>query len=194
AFGNTAPIEDVDGDTIKLVFNQRFPGQRYDAASGLNYNMRRDYDSGTGRYIESDPIGLKGGNNTYRYVDADPMTGIDPRGLIKIYGFWCGPDWTGGRKEEFSPEHIYRRPVDRLDTSCMNHDMCYYTCRAGFPCDKSGRSECFRNCDYNLTKEAYAVGGFWGRTIGAAIDRPGERDSGPDSPECIYCDRPKKKP
>ncbi len=36
----------------------RFPGQQYDSAAGLNYNYFRDYDAATGRYVESDTIGL----------------------------------------------------------------------------------------------------------------------------------------
>jgi RHS repeat-associated protein len=60
----------------------RFPGQRYDAASGLNYNYFRDYEPGTGRYVQSDPIGLSGAISTYLYADADPLVRIDPFGLI----------------------------------------------------------------------------------------------------------------
>ena len=58
-----------------------FPGQRYDSASGLNQNGYRDYEPSGGRYVQSDPIGLRGGINTYGYVGGNPFTQIDPRGL-----------------------------------------------------------------------------------------------------------------
>jgi RHS repeat-associated protein len=58
----------------------RFPGQQYDAATGLHYNYFRDYEPGTGRYVESDPIGLFGGKATYAYVGAGPLRRIDPSG------------------------------------------------------------------------------------------------------------------
>ena len=43
------------------------------AETGLNQNCHRDYDSAVGRYIESDPAGLKAGINTYAYVLNDPI-------------------------------------------------------------------------------------------------------------------------
>jgi RHS repeat-associated protein len=46
-----------------------------------HYNYFRDYDSSLGRYIQSDPIGLEGGLNTYGYVDANPVIGFDEQGL-----------------------------------------------------------------------------------------------------------------
>ncbi|MCB2795380.1 RHS repeat-associated core domain-containing protein, partial [Listeria monocytogenes] len=58
--------------------NLRFPGQYYDAESGLHYNYFRDYDPETGRYGESDPIGLSGGVNTYGYVQGAPLNRINP--------------------------------------------------------------------------------------------------------------------
>ena len=48
------------------------------------YNYFRDYDPAIGRYIESDPIGLVGGFNTFGYVGGNPLTFIDPRGLQSI--------------------------------------------------------------------------------------------------------------
>ncbi|RNK73344.1 RHS repeat-associated core domain-containing protein, partial [Xanthomonas vasicola] len=73
AFGNTAPNQDPDGDGAALVLDMRFPGQRFDAASGLNQNYFRDYEAATGRYGQSDLIGLKGGTSTYSYVAANPI-------------------------------------------------------------------------------------------------------------------------
>ena len=48
---------------------------------GIFYNYFRDYDPITGRYVESDPIGLDGGLNTYGYVGGSPLGAVDPKGL-----------------------------------------------------------------------------------------------------------------
>lgn len=84
AFGDSAPEQDVDGDGIALVFDMRFPGQRYDSATGLHYNYYRDYDAGTGRYVQADPIGVGGGLSLYSYVGGNPTIFVDDLGLLRF--------------------------------------------------------------------------------------------------------------
>ncbi|WP_392562465.1 RHS repeat-associated core domain-containing protein [Orbus sturtevantii] len=75
-FGNTA----LDLNN-QISLNLRFPGQYYDQETGLSYNYFRDYNPKTGRYIQSDPIGLNGGINTFSYVGGNPLLYRDPSGL-----------------------------------------------------------------------------------------------------------------
>lgn len=77
SLGAAAPIP--SGVTLNL----RFPGQYFDAETNLSYNYFRDYEPGTGRYLESDPIGLSGGLSTFGYVGANPLRAADPLGLVQ---------------------------------------------------------------------------------------------------------------
>jgi RHS repeat-associated protein len=80
AFGDNLPNQNPLG-LGTFTYNLRFPGQHYDVESGLNYN----YNPTLGRYVESDPLGLLAGINTYSYVNESPLMIIDPLGL-------CCPD------------------------------------------------------------------------------------------------------
>lgn len=111
AFGSTPAQEDPDNDGIAFNYNLRFPGQYYDRSTGLHYNGFRDYNPAIGRYIQSDPIGLAGGVNTYGYTLNNPISYFDKTGLdvivfsdsghylvgietpygLDTYGF--GPNW-----------------------------------------------------------------------------------------------------
>ena len=81
AYGTGAPDEDPDGDLTALSFSLRFPGQYYDAETGLHYNRFRYYDPEVGRYISGDPIGQLGGVNLYTYALNNPANWFDFFGL-----------------------------------------------------------------------------------------------------------------
>jgi len=88
AFGEHAANEDPDADGTLVKFNLRFPGQYVDAETGLHYNYFRDYEPGTGRYVESDPIGLLGGIAAYSYALQSPNRFVDKRGEA-AQALWC---------------------------------------------------------------------------------------------------------
>jgi RHS repeat-associated protein len=81
-FGVDAPDENPSA-LGTFEFALRFAGQYADRETNLAYNYFRDYDSALGRYVESDPIGLDGGLNTYAYVTAAPTSWTDALGLAK---------------------------------------------------------------------------------------------------------------
>lgn len=77
------------------VLNLGFPGQYYDSETGNWNNGFRDYYAGLGRYIESDPLGLQEGVNTYAYAGGNPLTVVDPSGLGG-FGINAGGSAQGG--------------------------------------------------------------------------------------------------
>jgi RHS repeat-associated protein len=63
------------------TFNLRYPGQYFEAETGLSYNYFRDYEPATGRYGQSDPLGLFSGQiSTYSYAESNPMLYSDRKG------------------------------------------------------------------------------------------------------------------
>jgi RHS repeat-associated protein len=84
-FGNNTPVENPVGFGA-FQLDLRMPGQYFDVESGLTYNWNRTYDSGVGRFTQSDPVGLAGGINTYAYVNSAPVLDSDPNGLLPMEG------------------------------------------------------------------------------------------------------------
>ncbi|WP_105265888.1 RHS repeat-associated core domain-containing protein [Escherichia sp. MOD1-EC6099] len=79
--------------------NLRLAGQYYDRESGLHYNLFRYYDPDVpGRFLSSDPIGLAGGINLYRYAP-NALGWIDPLGLDRF------PSWMD-TKQGYQRQHI----------------------------------------------------------------------------------------
>jgi RHS repeat-associated protein len=80
-FGANAPNENPTGAGT-FSYGQRFPGQVFDAETGLNQNVNRDYNPRLGRYVQSDPIGLRGGVNPFLYSLGNSVSNFDPLGLL----------------------------------------------------------------------------------------------------------------
>jgi RHS repeat-associated protein len=71
-------------------FGEGHTGEQLDSVIGLQRNTWRYYDSGTGRWISQDPMGLAAGPNLYYYAKNDPTNAIDPTGLLECddRSFW----------------------------------------------------------------------------------------------------------
>jgi RHS repeat-associated protein len=63
----------------------QYAGRIYLPVAGLYNNRARVYDPGTGRFLQTDPIGQAGGLNIYAYTGADPVNFTDPSGLAPCF-------------------------------------------------------------------------------------------------------------
>ena len=103
------------------------------ASGRTHYNFFRDYDPTVGRYLESDPIGLGDGANTYAYVRNDPLSGVDPRGqsvfkiiklcatgykVIKKVGFKQAVRALRGGEDVLAPSTKQAREVANSASDC----------------------------------------------------------------------------
>jgi RHS repeat-associated protein len=108
-FGTTAANSNPAGAGT-FTYNLRFPGQIYDSQAGLSQNVFRDYDPAIGRYVESDPIGLKGGVNTYWYANSNPIQLSDPFGLIVLWPLFNLPSRDDCKMSEWKQCEVQCAP------------------------------------------------------------------------------------
>jgi RHS repeat-associated protein len=155
-FGATAPDQNPSS-LGTFSFNQRLPGQVFDAESGLFQNWHREYNPWLGRYMQSDPIGLQGGINTFGYVEGNPLSLTDAMGLQanergrdretreRPVREWPSRDSTDPLPRSLDP---------KVKTPGQTFDQCMNSCKA----------EKFPTC---------YIAGFAGACIGAVGGAPG---------------------
>jgi RHS repeat-associated protein len=85
--GNSLARYDYDpyGNLINKPAKQPefgYAGMQYHAESGLYLTKYRAYDPQSGRWLSRDPIEEAGGINLYAYVEGNPVSFIDPLGLL----------------------------------------------------------------------------------------------------------------
>jgi RHS repeat-associated protein len=114
-FGKTEANENPN-NLGTFSYNLRFPGQYFDTETGLHYNWHRDYDPEIGKYIQSDPIGLERGINTYAYVKENPIGNSDIMGLVSF---------TKYPKPESYPRCV---PWPDFPEPCHGKDDCKRAC------------------------------------------------------------------
>ncbi len=109
-FGQTANVQ------AAIVQDLRLPGQQVEFETGFNHNGFRDYVPNLGRYLESDPIGLAGGTNTYVYVLDNPVIGVDPLGDVCVRRGSSCVDSRG--KKVSSQRAVKGKGCSPTDTGC----------------------------------------------------------------------------
>ena len=150
--GNTSPANapNINVATINL----RYAGQYYDQESGLHQNWFRDYDPLTGKYIEPDPIGIKGGLNSYTYAGNNNISNTDPYGLFEFIS-------TSRNKDGAPTGFIYTNGVN---TNANNAYNCTYAeCASSYLLGmKQGVKSYFKGLLYDLPVHSLEVNGFFG--------------------------------
>ncbi|NDZ17812.1 RHS repeat domain-containing protein [Variovorax sp. WS11] len=165
----TTPSTGTTGASI-VTYNLRYPGQYADKESGLFYNYFRSYSPTTGRYSQPDPIGLEGGWNRFGYVEANPLSFVDPEGLQRT---WPRPNnsvplGTPGSGQS-APKPL--DPTDPLGPSYMpGPSAAIPSWLRGWLTPSSALDQCEADCDADYDVEQQKCEAWWkttGRDPGA---------------------------
>lgn len=158
AFGVGLPIGSVK-------FNLRFPGQYYDEFTGLHYNLNRYYNPELGRYMEPDPIGLDGGSNPYVYAGNNPISNVDPSGLLSYKNpifnyadaFGLGVNtigkWFTSSQSSLEPYDFGMNQLEWKELAETNTIEFYYAVKFGMETDTSILADSIKyRGEYNTMK------------------------------------------
>lgn len=150
-----SPANDNPSGLGVFTLDLRFPGQIAMPESGLYQNYFRDYDYQTGRYVQSDPIGLAAGTNTYGYVGANPISFVDPTGLLPT-DFPSERELQGARERDCARGAMLNNYNDMLRANWRFSDR-YFHCKGNCEAARCGPSGFDEACSVGNFRELYGL-------------------------------------
>jgi RHS repeat-associated protein len=155
-FGEIAPQATPAAGQAPLSYALRYPGQ-VDDGNGLFYNWNRFYDPRVGRYTSADPIGLEGGWNRFGYVGGNPVSFVDPEGLLQQCSFGIfGPNiypfqhqyhcWTNANGTKSCYGFTYDRRYPSLKDRVLTPRPGIVVPDGGGTCEPDDGNQCMDSC------------------------------------------------
>jgi RHS repeat-associated protein len=159
-FGNSYSYTGTKGIDL------RFPGQMFQAESGLHYNWFRQYDPTIGRYTQPDPLGLEAGVSRYAYVENNPMQRFDLKGLADFpFAGWGPLPWNydpSVSQSEANP-YIYSTDPNHNFPTSFDQEICTFgsVCKIDLADSKGPSGMYIQYCldgALNKTEGRYEIG------------------------------------